>query len=206
MDPQLLGTATAFGLAASAGLNTTLPLVIVGFLARLGLLSLNEPFTALASDVALAGLVVLAALEILGDKVPGFDSVVHAVQWPLAAAAGAILFGSQTSAISSVSPGLTILVGLLTAGGVHAARAAARPAVTGLTLGTGNPLVSLAEDVYAVLLVLGAILAPAIGLALLVALLVGLGLAAAWSVRNGRAVTRRLLGRPKEVDPEPAGG
>ena len=30
MDPLLLGTASAFGLAASAGLNTSLPLFIVG--------------------------------------------------------------------------------------------------------------------------------------------------------------------------------
>ena len=37
MDPLLLGTTTAFGLAASAGLNTTLPLLIVGLLARFGL-------------------------------------------------------------------------------------------------------------------------------------------------------------------------
>ena len=34
MDPLLLGTASAFGLAGAAGLNTTLPLLIVGLLAK----------------------------------------------------------------------------------------------------------------------------------------------------------------------------
>ena len=41
MDPLLLGTASAFGLAAAAGLNTTLPLLIVGLAARFGLLTLT---------------------------------------------------------------------------------------------------------------------------------------------------------------------
>ena len=62
MDPLLLGTTTAFGLAASAGLNTTLPLLIVGLLARFGLLALSAPYDALASDVTLSGLTLLALL------------------------------------------------------------------------------------------------------------------------------------------------
>ena len=105
MDPLLLGTAAAFGLAASAGLNTTLPLLLVGVLARAGLLTLAPPFDALSSDVALGGLLLLSVLEFVSDKVPGWDSVVQAIQLPLAATAGAILFASQTSAVSSVSPG-----------------------------------------------------------------------------------------------------
>lgn len=60
--PLLFGTASAFGMASAAGLNTSLPLLV-------------------------------------GDKVPALDSVVHAVQWPLAMAAGAILFASQQSIV-----------------------------------------------------------------------------------------------------------
>ena len=170
MDPLLLGTASAFGLAASAGLNTTLPLLIVGLLARFGLLALAAPFNALSSDVTLVGLGMLALLEIVGDKVPGLDTVVQALQWPLAAAAGAILFASQTSVISWVSPELAILVGVLTAGGVHAVRAAVRPVVTTLTMGFGNVAVSTVEDVLAVLLAGLALLAPIAALLLLAVL------------------------------------
>ncbi len=197
MDPALLGTASAFGLAASAGLNTTLPLFIVGLLARLGLLTLGHPFSALSSDVALAGLLIVAIVEMLGDKIPGVDSAVHAVQWPLAAAAGAILFASQTSVISWVSPELTILVGLLTAGSVHAARAAARPAVTGMTLGAGNPFVSFTEDLVSLLLTFTAVFAPVLGLILMIVVLVVIGLLAAWSLRRGAAVSRSLFSRAR---------
>ena len=185
MDPLLLGTAAAFGLAASAGLNTTLPLLLVGALARFGLLSLAPPFDALASDVALIGLLCLVAVEFLADKIPGFDSVAQAVQWPLAATAGAILFASQSSVISGVSPGLAILVGLLTAGTVHGLRTAFRPVVTASTVGLGNPLVSLMEDAWAGALAITAILAPGLALILLLVLAVVPLLAAGWLVRKG---------------------
>ena len=73
MDPLLLGTASAFGLAAATGLNSTLPLLIVGLAARFGLLTLMAPYDAVSSDVALIGLGVLALGEIAADKVPGAD-------------------------------------------------------------------------------------------------------------------------------------
>jgi hypothetical protein len=192
VDPLLLGTATAFGLAASAGLNTTLPLLIVGLLARFGLLALSAPYDALASDVTVGGLTLLALLEIVGDKVPGVDSVVQAVQWPLAAAAGAILFASQTSVISWVSPGLAILVGLLTAGAVHGARTAARPTVTAFTLGLGNTAVSTLEDALAVALAAASALAPGLGLAMLVALVAVVVVAGTWAGRRSLQLSRRL--------------
>src|SRR5687767_4237219 len=106
MDPILFSTATAFGLASAAGLNTTLPLLLLGLAARFGLLTLATPYDAIGSDVALIGLAVLAGIEILADKVPGADSIVQAVQMPLALAAGAILFASQQSMVSDASPGL----------------------------------------------------------------------------------------------------
>ena len=51
------------------------------------------------------------------DKVPVVDSIFQVLQWPVAMAAGAILFASQNSVLSEVSPGLTIVIlfGLLVA-------------------------------------------------------------------------------------------
>lgn len=170
MDPLLLGTASAFGLAAATGLNSTLPLLFVGLAARFGLLTLGTPYDALSSDVALIGLAVLALGEIAADKFPGADSIVHVVQGPLTMAAGAILFASQSSMIQDVSPGLAILVGLLTAGGVHSLRAMVRPVVTVATMGLGGPVVSAAEDVGAVGLTLLALIAPFVAIVVLVVL------------------------------------
>ena len=201
MDSALLGTASAFGLAASAGLNTTLPLLCIGLLARLGLIQLAQPYDALASPLALGVLAALALAEFVGDKVPAVDSVVHALQWPVAAAAGAVLFASQANVITRLSPEISLLVGLLTAAGVHGARTAARPVVTGTTLGTGNTAVSLAEDGYALTLASTAALAPALGLVLLLLLIVAFALVVAWAIRSGQrlrglgqGLSRRLAG------------
>ena len=195
MDPALLGTATAFGLSGSAGLNTTLPLLLVALLARAHLLTLAHPYDALTSGEVIAGLVVLAVLEFVVDKVPGLDSAVHAVQLPLSAAAGAILFASQTSVVSHISPGLAILLGLLTAGTVHGVRTVTRPVVTGLTLGTGNPVISTVEDGGALVLASTAVFVPWLGLALLVVLLLGMTLEARWVLRHGARLWRRWRGR-----------
>ena len=192
MDPQLLGAASAFGLAGSAGLNTTLPLLLVGLLARLGLVELAAPYDAVASPVALVGLALLAVVEFVGDKVPALDSVVQAMQWPATATAGAILFAGQTSVVKDISPGLAVVVGVLTAGSVHGARLAVRPAVTVLTGGLGNPIVSAAEDASSVTLALLALLVPLLALALVVVLIVGLVLLARGVLHR----SSRLLRRP----------
>jgi Domain of unknown function (DUF4126) len=189
MDPLLLGTASAFGLAAATGLNSTLPLLIVGLAARFGLLTLVAPYDAVASDVALIGLGILALGEIAADKIPGADTIVHVIQGPLTMAAGAILFASQNSMIQDVSPGLAILVGLLTAGGVHTLRAIVRPVVTMATMGLGGPVVSTAEDVGAVGLTVTALVAPILAVGALIAML----------AIGGRLAVRRFGSRPQPV-------
>ena len=185
MDPLLLGTASAFGLAAATGLNSTLPLLIVGLAARFGLLTLAAPYDAISSNVALIGLGVLAVGEIAADKIPVADSIVHIVQGPITLAAGAILFASQNSIVEDVSPGLAVLVGLMTAGGVHGLRALARPVVTVATMGFGGPVVSTAEDVGSVGLTIMALTAPILAIVALVVLL----------AIGGRLVARRLGSR-----------
>lgn len=161
MNPALLALPAAFGLAGASGLNATLPLLIVSFLARLGLVHLASPYDALASDVAFYGLIVLAVVEFAVDKVPVLDSVGHAAMLPIAAASGAILFASQTGAISDVHPGLAVLASLLVGGSfagiIHVARSAVRPVANGALLG---PPLSFVEDGAALLLSMAAMLAP----------------------------------------------
>src|SRR5256885_3479013 len=164
MNPALLSLPAAFGLAGATGLNATLPLLIVSLLARLGLIHLGSPYDALASDVAFWGLLGLAVVEFAVDKVPALDSVGHAVMLPVAAAAGAILFASQTGAIDSMDSGLGVLVSLLAggtiSGAVHVARASIRPLVTLGSLGFVGPPLSIVEDASSAALSLAAMLVP----------------------------------------------
>ena len=193
MNPALLQLPAAFGLAGATGLNASLPLLIVSLLARLGLVHLAPPFDALASDVAFYGLIALSIVEFAMDKVPALDSVGHAVMAPVAAAAGAILFASQTGAVSSVHPGLVVIASLLVGAGVstavHVTRAGIRPVANVALLG---PPLSLLEDVSSAALSLAALLAPFAVPVLLALLILG-----AVMVRQRRRAGRAQISSPR---------
>jgi hypothetical protein len=173
VNPALVQLPAAFGLAGATGLNASLPLLIVSVLARLGLIHLAPPYDALASDVAFWGLLVLAVAEFAMDKVPALDSLGHAVMLPVAATSGAILFASQTGTVTSMDPGLSVIVSLLAGGAisatvsllaggaisatVHLTRAAVRPVANVVLLG---PPISLLEDAGSAALTLAAALVP----------------------------------------------
>ncbi len=205
MDPALLKIAAAFGLSAAAGLNVTLPLLLVGLAARTGTLSLAAPFDALASDVALIGLLVVAVLEFFADKVPHLDSAAHALLFPLSVAAGAVLFAAETGVVVGAHPGAQIVIGLLaggaTAGIVHVMRASLRPLANIVWLG---PLLSIAEDALAVTLAATAVLAPLLVPLVLVGGLILLALLVRKLVKLGGSIFDRirhlLSGRGHEDD------
>jgi len=176
----MLGVFAAFGLAAATGLNAYLPLVIVGLLARFtDLVVLKSPWDALAHPAVLIVLGVLLAIEFTVDKIPAVDTVNDVIQTLVRPVAGAILFAASGNVISHLSPVLAMICGLLIAGGVHAAKAAARPAVTAGTLGVGNPVVSLAEDVVSGVTTFVAVIAPVLLAALAI-------LVVAWIIRRRR--------------------
>src|SRR5947208_931140 len=114
MDPRLLTLASTLGLSASVGLNTTLPLLMIGLAYDFGLLSLTHPYDALGGPLILSILGLLAILELGGDKIPIVDTMLHVLQTPIALGAGAIIAGSQTQVITGVNPQLVIALGLAT--------------------------------------------------------------------------------------------
>jgi hypothetical protein len=169
----LLSIFTAFGLSTSAGLNAYLPLLVVALLARFtDLITLTPPWDALESWWVIGILVVLLLIEFLVDKVPAVDSINDTIQTFIRPVAGAILFASSAGAISDAHPVLALICGLLVAGGVHAAKATARPIVTATTGGVLNPVVSSAEDVISLMVAILSILLPVLALLLLLLLVV----------------------------------
>lgn len=152
---------TAFGLSASAGLNAYLPLLIVALTARYTtLMQLNEPWSVLTNGWVIGVLVVLLLIEMTVDKIPAVDTLNDIIQTVGRPAAGAVLFAAGSGVVGDLHPVLALIAGLILAGGVHAAKTAVRPAVTATTGGTGNWLVSLAEDLLAFISAILAILLP----------------------------------------------
>jgi hypothetical protein len=163
---------SAFGLSASAGLNAYIPLLVVSLTARYThWIALSPPWDAMTSWWVIGALAVLITIEFFADKVPMVNHMNDVVQTFVRPAAGAILFASNAGVVSQMNPILAVIAGLLVAGAVHAAKSAAiRPAVTATTGGTGNVLVSVAEDILATVFSILAVVIPVIIAALIIVL------------------------------------
>ncbi len=189
MDGALL---TALGLAAPAGLNAYLPLLVLAIGDRLSTtITLARPYDALSSTWGIALIVLLLTIELVVDKIPGVDHANDLLGSVLRPAAGAVLAMAATSDTDAVNPVVALVLGLLAAGAVHAAKATTRPVVTVATGGIGNPLISMVEDAVAGVTAVIALLLPWLA----VALVVVLALAFLWARRRLRRVRPAILSR-----------
>ena len=187
----LTNVLAAFGLSGSAGLNAYLPLLVVALMARFtNLIQLGQPWDVLENWWVIGTLTVLLVVEFFADKVPAVNHANDALQTFVRPTAGAVLFAASTGVVAHLDPVVAIILGLLVAGSVHAAKSVLlRPAVTATTGGLGNPVVSVMEDVVALFVSLLAVILPVVMtflLCLFIALIIG------WLWRRAdRAATAR---------------
>jgi hypothetical protein len=204
----VLEALTGTGLAASAGLNAYIPLLLMGLLARFtDLVDLPHGWAWLSNGWVLVILGVLLAIEVVADKVPLVDHANDIVQTVVRPTAGGLAFGAGSSAqtVTVSDPGsffsshqwVPVVAGVLIALCVHGVKAAARPVINTATVGFGAPVASTAEDIGSVTMSLLALLVPVL---VLVGLLL-LGWAAVQVVRRRRrrrelsaSGTRQLFG------------
>ncbi len=156
------GLFSAFGLSASAGLNAYIPLLVIALLARYtNLITLDSPWDTLQSPWAIGLLVLLSLVEFFADKIPAVNHLNDLIQSAVRPVAGAIAFAASAKVITDVHPVLSLALGLLVAGSVHATKSAVvRPAVTATTAGAGNVVVSTVEDVISTVVSILAVIVP----------------------------------------------
>jgi uncharacterized membrane protein len=198
---------TGTGLAAAAGLNAYIPLLLVGLSSRfLDWIQLPPAWAWLENEWVLVVLGVLFVIEIVADKIPVVDTVNDWIQTIVRPAAGGILFGTGTASetVAVTDPAeffasnqwIPIAIGIVLSLTVHAGKAMIRPAANTVTAGVAAPVLSTAEDVSSVVLSLLAILFPV----LVVLALIGLGVALVLLLRRMRRRRRErkleLLGQP----------
>lgn len=185
---DIVGYFTALGLATAAGLNAWVPLLATGLLARYtDVIDLDGTWANLENTGVLVALGGVAAVDFVGDKIPGVDHALHAAGTVIAPATGIVAALASSSALD-VSPALMTIIGLVAAETSHGTRMAIRPFSTATTAGVGNPVVSLVEDVVSAGLSFVAILLPVLAALIVVAMF-----AAAWTVI--RRLRRRLRDR-----------
>lgn len=170
-------------LAASAGLNAWMPLFLLGLSDRLlPAVELPTSWSWISSDLALWIIGGLLVLEVIADKIPALDSVNDVIQSLLRPASGGIVFGAGTSAqtVAVEDPAgffnqnqwVPIVVGIVIALIVHAAKSATRVAANAVTGGLAAPVLSTAEDAASFSLAAAAIVVPVLAGILLVGLIV----------------------------------
>ena len=188
---------TGLGIAAPAGLNAPLVLLLVALADRTtGLVDLPQGYEFLSSWPAIGTLAALLAIEEIVDKVAGADHANDLVQTLIRPAAGALVMLAVTH--GDLSPEVAAAAGLAVAGTAHATKAGIRPLVTMGTAGIGNPLVSVVEDLLAVAAVVIALVVPV----LVVLVLAGLLALAAFALRRARrAPSRSRPQRPRSPGP-----
>ncbi|MEV4343407.1 DUF4126 domain-containing protein [Actinoplanes sp. NPDC049596] len=180
----MLEALTGTGLAASAGLNAYIPLVIMGGLARYtDLIDLPTGWSWLSNGWTLLILALLLAIEVVADKVPVVDHFNDVVQTVVRPTAGGLAFGagSASETVTVSDPGsffgshqwVPIAAGVIIALGVHGVKAASRPVVNTTTAGFGAPVASTAEDIGSVLMSVLAIVLPVLVLVGLLLIVLG---------------------------------
>ena len=169
---EALGILSAFGLSASAGLNAYIPLLVVAFLAKFtNLIHLSSPWDNLTSWWTIGVLLFLSLIEFFADKIPAVNHINDILQTIIRPAAGAIAFAASAHILTDMHPVLSIVLGLLVAGSVHAVKAIAiRPAVTVATAGAGNVPVSILEDLTSTVVSILSVVVPVIIACLLIVL------------------------------------
>lgn len=152
METWLLPALLGLGLAASTGLKTFVPLLMMALAGRFGWfgLELGGSFAWLASTAAVVALAIATVAELAADKVPLVDHALSLFGTVARPAAGAL---AAAAAFSHMDPAAAAIAGLIvgapTALAVHSAQAATRVASTATTGGLANPAISVAEDVGA---------------------------------------------------------
>ena len=177
----MLELLTGAGLAAAAGLNAYIPLLVMGIAARFDWIGLPSGWTWLENEWVLGIIGVLLVIEIVADKVPAVDSVNDWIQTVVRPASGGIVFagGIGTETVAVDDPGtffssgawVPVVIGIGLALLVHLGKMAVRPVANLATGGLAAPVLSSAEDGVSVVLVVFALVAPLLvllGLALLV--------------------------------------
>lgn len=179
-----------FGLAAPAGLNAFIPLLIVGLADRISTsFDLGRPYDFLSSNAGILIVLTLLTIELVVDKIPRADHVNDLIQSAVRPAAGAVLFMAVVNEDDTLHPLIAMIFGLLVAGIVHWYKTTSRPEITLSTRGVGNPFVSMIEDAISTVVAVMAVILPALGAAAVIGAAFALRLTYRWAV-NGPLAKR----------------
>lgn len=170
----ILAVFIGIGLSISAGFRVFTPMLLASIAAKFEWLPLAAGFEWLGSTPALIALALATLLEVISYYVPAFDNFMRGLSAPLAAIAGTVMtvsvIGVEDSAF--LSWGLAFVTGGGAATLTSLTNTAVRGTSTVTTAGLANPLVSMIEDISAVVLPIVSIIFPLVVVVMLVIVII----------------------------------
>jgi hypothetical protein len=160
-------------LAAACGFRVFVPLLCLSLAARANLFELAQGWSWLGEWPALVGFSVATAIEVAAFYVPWLDNLLDTIASPAAVVAGIVVMAAS---IAEMDPflrwSLAIIAGGGAAGLTQALSVLVRGTSTATTGGVGNFVVSSVELVLSALLSALAVVAPFVGIALFVVVVI----------------------------------
>lgn len=168
---NLLGLCVGIGLSAACGFRVFVPLFAMSIAAYSGHLELSQGFSWIGTEASLIAFGVATVLEVTAYYVPWLDNLLDTITTPAAVVAGTIVTASM---VADMSPFLKWTLAVIAGGGaaglVQGATVATRALSTGGTGGLANPILSTAELGGSIFGSAVAIMAPVLGVVLLLGL------------------------------------
>ena len=168
----VLGLIAGLGLSAACGFRVFVPMLLVSIGVHADAIDVAPTFDWIGSTPALLAFSAATALEIGGYYLPGLDHFLDLVATPSAVVAGALL---STAFITDMDPwlrwSLAMIVGGGVAGVVQVVTVVTRSVSGVTTFGLGNPVVATGELAGAAGVSTAAMLAPILGITVLVIVL-----------------------------------
>ena len=144
---------TGLGLSVACGFRAFIPMLVTSITAHTGNLQLADSLIWLGEWPALIALSIATVCEIILYEIPVIANMMDLVEAPLVFVAGTVL---AVPVFTDMNPlllwGLAAIAGGGSAELVHIGDASVRGALTGTTLGVGDIVFGIVEDVAAVTL------------------------------------------------------
>jgi hypothetical protein len=187
----LLGRTLAFSFAC--GINLYATVAILGLARHFEWVDLPPQFEVFDNPwvIGIAGLLFL--VEFVADKIPWLDTVWDGIHTAVRPLGGALVAVATLGEADPMMQGAVALLGGVTAGSSHFAKAGTRAMVNASPEPFSNWFISLVEDVLVLGLAAVALRYPLVALVVCFALFVAIALSAALIVR---AIKRRFLRPP----------
>ncbi len=190
----LLSIGLGVGLSAACGFRVFVPPLVMSVAALGGYLHLSPGFEWIGTVPALIVFATATVVEVMAYAIPWLDHLLDTLATPAAMVAAML---ASASVVTDLPPalrwGIAVITGGAAAGVVQGSTVLLRLHSTAATAGIGNPFLSLAEFIGAVVTAILAIACPLVSFVLV--------LTACFLLL--RLIARRRTGQPPAAPPRP---